>query len=89
LVLEGFKLNIQMKKIITLILFSLIVVLAFAQPTDAEITNKLKAEGALEVKFFSAKGTVHTALTEKYYLRTAESKWKTKKEVIYSWSSSY
>jgi len=88
LVLEGFKLNIQMKKIITLILFSLIVVLAFAQPTDAEITNKLKAEGALEVKFFSAKGTVHTALTEKYYLRTAESKWKTKKEGIYSWSRS-
>lgn len=64
------------------------VVLVFAQPSDSEITNKLKAEGALEVKFFSAKGTVHTTLTEKYYLRTAESKWKTSKQGIYSWSRS-
>lgn len=62
--------------------------LCLAQPSDAEITTMLKAKGALEVKFFSAKGTVHTNLTEKWYERTAESKWKTDKPGIYSWSRS-
>lgn len=62
--------------------------LCLAQPSDTEITTMLKAKGALEVKFFSAKGTVHTSLTEKWYERTAESKWKTDKPGIYSWSRS-
>ncbi|NUM51081.1 MAG: hypothetical protein HUU48_08185 [Flavobacteriales bacterium] len=67
---------------------ALIPAIIWAQPSDTEITNKLKSDGALEVKFFSAKGTVHTTLTEKYYLRTAESKWKTDKPGIYTWSRS-
>ncbi|MCB0379683.1 MAG: hypothetical protein KDD24_00400 [Flavobacteriales bacterium] len=77
-----------MKKILITIKLTFITIALIAQPTDTEITNKLKAEGALEVKFFSAKGTVHTSLTEKWYERTAESKWKTNKEGVYTWSRS-
>jgi hypothetical protein len=77
-----------MKKIIISLTLTVSSIVAFAQPSDTEIANKLKAEGALEVKFFSAKGTVHTSLTEKWYERTAESKWKTNKAGIYSWSRS-
>jgi len=73
-------------------LFSIILIVSsiklISQPSDAQIKQDLVAKGALDVKFFSDKGTVHTTLTEKYYLRTAESKWKSNKPGIYSWSRS-
>lgn len=61
---------------------------ALAQPSDAQIASLIKGKGAIDVKFTSAQGTVHTTLTEKYYLRTAESKWSTEVAGIYRWERS-
>lgn len=57
-------------------------------PSDAEITDLLKEKGAIEVRFTSDEGTVHTTPTEKWYERTAESKWKTDVDNVYRWERS-
>jgi hypothetical protein len=56
-----------------------------AQPGDAEIRQMAVKNGAIETRFTSEKGTVHTNLTEKWYMRTMESKWKTNNAGIYRW----
>lgn len=56
-----------------------------AQPSDQTVANRLKSAGALEVKFTSPSGTVHTLPHEKYYERTTESKWKTDAPGVYRW----
>jgi hypothetical protein len=61
---------------------------AVAQPSDAQIKQELIAKGAIEVRFTSDKGTVHTTVTEKYYERSVESKWKTDYSSIYRWERS-
>lgn len=75
-----------MKYSIYLLLLASSVLLA--QPSDAEITTLLKNKGAIQVKFTSSKGTVHTSLTEKWYERTAESKWTTEIPSVYRWERS-
>ncbi|MGV7107240.1 hypothetical protein [Flavobacterium sp. U410] len=74
--------------LLTTLLFSFFTTNSFAQPSDAEIVSLLKGKGAIDVKFTSAKGTVHTTVTEKWYERTAESKWKTEIPNIYRWERS-
>lgn len=58
---------------------------SLAQPSDETVAARLKSAGALEVKFTSPHGTVHTLPHEKYYERTTESKWKTTVPGIYRW----
>ncbi len=77
-----------MKKNFLLSILFFIALGSIAQPSDEQIKQDLVAKGALAVKFFSEKGTVHTTLTEKYYLRTVEAKWKTDYKGIFSWSRS-
>lgn len=58
---------------------------AIAQPSDEVVAARLKNAGAIEVKFTSAHGTVHTLPNEKYYERTTESKWKTDIPTVFRW----
>ncbi|MCZ2223199.1 MAG: hypothetical protein LC122_06160 [Chitinophagales bacterium] len=74
-----------MKKVILITLLSGIAFAAAAQPTDEEITKFLKGKGAIQTRFTSEKGHIYTKPTEKYYLRTVESKWKTDWVDIYRW----
>lgn len=71
------------KAVLTLMLFSSFS--TFAQPSDAEVKQRAISVGAIETRFTSAKGTVHTTLTEKWYIRTMESKWKTDFADIKRW----
>lgn len=58
---------------------------ALAQPSDEVVAARLKNAGAIEVKFISGEGTVHTLPNEKYYMRTTESKWNTDLPGVYRW----
>lgn len=58
---------------------------AFAQPSDTDVKQRAINAGAIETRFTGDKGTVHTALTEKWYIRTMESKWKTDYGDIKRW----
>ncbi|MDD5149596.1 MAG: hypothetical protein PHC28_03835, partial [Flavobacterium sp.] len=60
-------------------------VLLFAQPTDAIIKQKGISDGAIEVKLIPGKGTIHTTLTEKWYIKSMETKWKTAYPEIKRW----
>lgn len=60
-------------------------VVSFAQPADSEIKLRATNAGAIETRFTSEKGTVHTTLTEKWYIRTIESKWGTDYPEIKRW----
>ncbi|HRO85246.1 MAG TPA: hypothetical protein PK110_10520, partial [Niabella sp.] len=62
--------------------------LVVAQPSDAEIIKYLKGQGAIQTRFTSEKGHIYTKPTEKYFLRTVESKWKTDWPGIYRWERS-
>lgn len=73
-----------MKNVITIVAL-LCFSTTFAQPSDSEIKQNSLSKGALEVRFTTDKGTVHTTLTEKWYMRTMESKWKTSYQGIYRW----
>lgn len=57
----------------------------FAQPSDEEVRKRSMQAGAMETRFTSEKGTVHTTLTEKWYMRTVESKWETNYPEIKRW----
>lgn len=72
-----------MKKLSFLTL--LIPIFSFAQPSDSEIKQKAISAGATEVRFTTDKGTIHTNLNEKWYMRTMESKWNTDYPEIKRW----
>jgi hypothetical protein len=74
-----------MKKSIYFILFVLTSIFSIAQPSDDEIKLRVKNLGATETRFTSDKGTVHSTLTEKWYIRTMESKWKSDYPDIHRW----
>ncbi|MBE2247751.1 MAG: hypothetical protein IAE67_10885 [Candidatus Competibacteraceae bacterium] len=77
-----------MKHSISIFLLLLAGHIVWAQPTDSQVKQRLINEGAIEVRFTSDKGTVHTSLNEKWYIRAAESKWKTTEPGIYRWERS-
>lgn len=74
-----------MKTITILIGFIFLSFESFAQPSDSVIKQRATSAGAIETKFTTETGTVHTTPTEKWYIRTMESKWKSDYEGIYRW----
>lgn len=74
-----------MKNTIHLIICFFISQVIFAQPLDSEIKQRATSAGAIETRFTTDKGTIHTTLTEKWYMRTMESKWKSDYAGIFRW----
>lgn len=68
-----------------LLVTALFPFILFAQPSDAEIKQRAISAGAIATKFTTEKGTVHTTITEKWYMRTMESKWKTEYPGVFRW----
>lgn len=74
-----------MKKYAVFLVISFLSIAAIAQPGDAEIRQIPMSKGAIATKFTSEKGTIHTTITEKWYMRTLESKWNTDFPEIKRW----
>lgn len=75
-----------MKKIIFVFIISIgFNFIMYSQPSDAVVKKRAMDAGAIETLFTADHGNIHTSLTEKWYIRTMESKWKTDEPGVYRW----